>query len=1044
MKSPGLFTGRPLPPSGILVALLMGGTVTLGPWSPAAKAQLGDRTAPSISYHSVFYDFYDGEYRDALDRFAQEWRGAIKTPQTRWIDSICYSTMMGECYYHTGQLDKALESYTTALELCLAFPDWMIRVQFDPAILPAQAGQIHPVPWGGSNRNATPGRFRSSVLIGQGRINNNPIFQQGGVVQMAQLFPIDAQEIVRCTTLAIRRRTELRGPLAKHDPITNDLIAAFSGPAAQPNHWSQAWVDIELGLALIASGRETDGMRLLSRSVVAQGQFDHPLTSTALLELGKLALEQGNFAQASSLFHDATVAAVQFPDAGILEEAFRYGALTHLVANNPGVFAPLTPAAEWAKVKDLRRLRVSLLLSLAENLAVLGQPTDAEAMLAQARAAIGRRPMGIGRIGARLNYLSATVAFQQRNIAAGDEALAAAMSYMQHGSYWLYHILQLDRGFTSGQINTRSPVTPRIAMELYTELLRDPQGSDWTYQPMESLAVLTTPHPASFEHWFVIAWEGRKDHEAALEIADRARRHRFFSSLAGGGRLQSLRWILEAPDEVLDQQARLNRQDLLAQYPAYAALSQQARQLRAAVDAVPLVPEDDEAFRQLQEQLARLGVLSLQQEAILREMAVRREPAGLVFPPLKSTKEIQQELPEGNVLLAFFAAGGNLYGFLMNRDQYDYWQVKGTPLLARRIVGLLRAMGHFEENRELSLNDLSDPAWKKASEELLDKIVEGSRADFTASFPELVIVPDGILWYVPFEALLVDVGGQLRPLISRFRIRYAPTASLAVPDARGRSPAAETAVVVGRLFPRDEDEVAQAAFTDLARAVPRCVALSKPPLPAPSSLYASLMDQLIVLDDIQLEDQGPYSWSPIPIDRGKPGNALGDWLALPWRGPETVILPGYHTAAENSLKNVSPAAPGTEMFLAVCGLMSGGARTLLISRWRSGGQTSFDIVREFAQELPHTTPADAWQRAVLVVADSRLNLDAEPRLKRAATVEAPKATHPFFWGYMLVDSGAPPEREEPAPEQPVIKLKEPEKRELEQVDEPEQRELKRP
>jgi hypothetical protein len=205
------------------------------------------------------------------------------------------------------------------------------------------------------------------------------------------------------------------------------------------------------------------------------------------------------------------------------------------------------------------------------------------------------------------------------------------------------------------------------------------------------------------------------------------------------------------------------------------------------------------------------------------------------------------------------------------------------------------------------------------------------------------------------------------------------------------------------------------------------------------------MDQLIVLDDINLEDQGPYSWSPIPIDRGKPGNALGDWLALPWQAPDTVILPGYHTAAESSLKNVSRAAPGAEMFLAVCGLMSSGCRTLLISRWRSGGQTSFDIVREFAQELPHTTPADAWQRAVLVVADSRLNLQAEPRLKRATTVESPKATHPFFWsGYMLIDSGAPPKTEEPEPEQPVIKLKEPEKRDLKQVDEPKQRELKRP
>jgi hypothetical protein len=252
-------------------------------------------------------------------------------------------------------------------------------------------------------------------------------------------------------------------------------------------------------------------------------------------------------------------------------------------------------------------------------------------------------------------------------------------------------------------------------------------------------------------------------------------------------------------------------------------------------------------------------------------------------------------------------------------------------------------------------------------------------------------------------------------------------------------------VVVGRLYPRDDDTVAQAAFDDLARVIPRCTALGKPPLAGPSALYGSVMDQLIVLDDIDLEDHGPYTWAPVPIDGNKPGNTLSEWLALPWNGPSTVILPGYHTAAESSLKRVSPAAPGAEVFLAVCGLMSSGTRTLLMSRWRSGGQTSFDIVREFAQELPHTTPADAWQRAVLVVTDSRLDLEAEPRIKRSATADAPKATHPFFWaGPMLVDSGVLPEGEEAPPEQPAPKPEAPQKPAPKQAEEPQREEPEKP
>ena len=116
-------------------------------------------------------------------------------------------------------------------------------------------------------------------------------------------------------------------------------------------------------------------------------------------------------------------------------------------------------------------------------------------------------------------------------------------------------------------------------------------------------------------------------------------------------------------------------------------------------------------------------------------------------------------------------------------------------------------------------------------------------------------------------------------------------------------------------------------------------------------------------------------------------------------------------------------APGREIFLSVCGLMASGGRTLLLSRWRTGGQTSFDLVREFAQELPHASPTEAWQRSVFLAAGSRLNLEAEPRIKRTATEEPPTANHPFFWaGYLLIDSGTAPKKADPEPVDPALKF----------------------
>ena len=52
---------------------------------------------------------------------------------------------------------------------------------------------------------------------------------------------------------------------------------------------------VELGVALAAVGREGQAVTYLQRSVVAGGEFDHPLTSVALFELGRLAMIRGDF-----------------------------------------------------------------------------------------------------------------------------------------------------------------------------------------------------------------------------------------------------------------------------------------------------------------------------------------------------------------------------------------------------------------------------------------------------------------------------------------------------------------------------------------------------------------------------------------------------------------------------------------------------------------------------------------------------------------------------------------------------------------------------
>ncbi len=128
--------------SGVLAVL---GTSRPAAGQPGVRGLSGDRTVPTKTYHAAFGDFYDGDYRSALERFKAESRASIKTAQSRWIDSICYETMQGECYYQMGQYSDALLHYTAALELYQAFPTWLSQVVFQP--IRADLSGKKPPPW---------------------------------------------------------------------------------------------------------------------------------------------------------------------------------------------------------------------------------------------------------------------------------------------------------------------------------------------------------------------------------------------------------------------------------------------------------------------------------------------------------------------------------------------------------------------------------------------------------------------------------------------------------------------------------------------------------------------------------------------------------------------------------------------------------------------------------------------------------------------------------------------------------------------------------
>lgn len=973
------------------------------PPANVSGSPMGTRTAPGPSYFSIFPGFYDGQLDNALKAFRREGRGGIKTVESNWIDSICYHAMVGESLYQLGQNEAALEQFVAALRLYLVFRDWMVRVQFPDGVAAWNpVGTAGPA-WGQSTRGAQLGRYPDKMTTAMGQLDITQTLQRGGVVQAPMRYPISVIEIIRCTTLAIRRFTELMGPLAPHDPLSKNLVSALSRRPGLPNHWSEVWIDTQLGLAYLAEGKREQAKTTLERAQVAAGQFDHPLTSTVLLELGKLALETGDHAAAAHLFAESTYAAYWYPDPVVMEEAFRHGFHTHLLTNGQGVYPPLATAAAWSRAQDLRQLHVAVCCLSAENQLVLGDLDAAKQWLNEARGSLGRRAMQNGRTGARLNHLTALALYESKQPDKAGEALAAAMQFQSHGSLKLLHIQLADQAFNSEKSYTGGVVAPRLAMDYYAQLLSDPGAEWWTADPLEALAVLMNEHNGAYENWFRAAVL-RKDVPQALLVADLTRRHRFLSSLDLGGRLLALRWLMEAPQDWLDPRAQLERQNISLRFPRYTELSNQAKQARAGLLAQPLAAADAALRREQSEQFKKWHELTAAGEEILRSVALRREPATIAFPPVRDVPTVQQALGPKQVVIGFFAAKKRLFGFGITADKIDLWQVGSVGDVQRKLTKLLKEMGLLEPNRAMTVDQLTKTGWQPLATELWSDLLGDSKLSVPGDYEELILVPEGPLWYMPFEALQLSAGADTVALISKIRIRCVPTLGLALAD--GGAPAGEgrTAVVAGKLFPRDQAEVSQQAFEDLRRVIPGA-SLAASPLPGPANLCAATFDRLIVLDDLETQSGGPYDWAPIGPNKPVDGHPLSAWMTLPLANPREIILPGYHTAAESALKKGTKEGAGDEIYFSVLGMMAGGTRTVLLSRWRTGGQSSTTLIREFAQELAHAPASEAWQRAVFTVQEMELDPEQEPRLEVSKKQDPPKAAHPFFWsGYLLVDT----------------------------------------
>jgi len=161
-----------------------------------------------------------------------------------------------------------------------------------------------------------------------------------------------------------------------------------------------------------------------------------------------------------------------------------------------------------------------------------------------------------------------------------------------------------------------------------------------------------------------------------------------------------------------------------------------------------------------------------------------------------------------------------------------------------------------------------------------------------------------------------------------------------------------------------------------------------------------LVNQWLVWGGLNIDRSEPLSFVPTPsgFAQGRQPS-LNSWIGFPWRGPETILMPGFQSDAGNGLKN---QLEGSDLFLTTCGLMAAGTDEILISRWNTGGDLNLQTGREYLQQRKTLSGSQSLAEAKRVAQQAVVKKDSEPKLRLPRGTDESPAKHPVFWSGMLV------------------------------------------
>ncbi len=932
---------------------------------------------PNEGYYTALFVYRDGDLERAVELFEQANRRTRRDINGQWIDAIPVYAMMAECYWHLGDMAAVRKSLDSAFQLAIRYRGWLAKPVWETVLNTSQQVARPNGLWPEATAvNRLPILDRVQYESGQ-RLSEQTLANAHGAFEEANIKVIDIVEVMRGLALASYRRRMLMGPLADQDSLATELIESTKYPAG---------LQLPIARNLIGAMRTAEkfGSRQDTTVVQEAAQYatfsggTHPLTPLTLMCQASAVAGSDQPAMSVAIAANAAHTAASLSQFEWVGEAMQLAAGC---ASTPQQAESVRQAATTAATALLRKSRLATLhcLIAAADAAVTAEQLDSAAtLLAQAQALSTRRDVFQPRLDAYGAYVASRLAAAKGSSAglAAPSELDTAMELMKSFALDRKHrnrpLISMPRIYQLELV--RMAAGRKLGGQSSDKMLEhycdDPPDVLWRRDPVDALSSVMVNRSTAFAARLDLA-AARNDGQSVLMRADDLLGYRFCSRLAMGGRLLQVRSFVRSDDQLLD--------------PKVADLRNKAPQIVKDLRKAVLAPQqaDADALR------ARASSL----EADVAAVALSRFNMPRTMPPPLNEKTDLKRIPNRKALLTFIYSGNKIYATLAADGKVNLWVISGASRLSSDIGRVLRGIG-VGKVRGKRLPD--DDSWRAEAVKLRRQLVPDDETITDEAFDELVIVPDGPLWYLPFE--LLPTGEADTPLWGdKFLIRYAATPGLAFRPTGIPATNRALGISVDKFFAPRDPEANEAIVQSIADAVTDPIRLPEQ-LATPTSLLAGSVGHLLVAAPVTPNMKNPLALGIAPYDRSTPEGSLAAWLRFPAQVPASVILPGFRSAVE-----VGQMGSGDELFSMICGLQSAGVRSVLISRWIVGGESSALALREFVQELPFTGMVKSWQRARTILRQSELDPAAEPLLTQADHErQGITGNEPFFWAPYLV------------------------------------------